>query len=89
MPQVQSVYSVDDLIELRDRLGLKQMRKVDVPQQFNTAQKLEDFLNSSWLSTNVTLYQVRVHVLSLTPMRMIVGTWDLGLAIPDNWWQDA
>lgn len=75
-------------IRLTDRAGVHVLQKSDIPQSENTIAKVELFANA-WLAQNVTGYQARVHVVSLVPFNVFLGTWDLGAVIPANWWIDT
>ena len=85
MPPVRAVSFGDNWLTLVDRTGTKTYTAAMLPGSVDTAQKAEDAINA-WLVANITDYQVRVHVFSLSPLRVTVGTWNTGASIPQNWW---
>ena len=87
MPSVRSIIISDNSVVITDSLGVtKTLSASDIPQTQNTVAKVENYINGTWIPANVTGYQMQVHVFSLNPLRVTVGTWELGASIPENWW---
>jgi hypothetical protein len=87
MPSVRFVKIEGDRFSFADHRGAtKVFLYSSLPGSANTIAKAETFANN-WLASNVDGYQMRVHVFSLNPLRITIGTWDLGLDIPANWWE--
>lgn len=88
MPPVRSVSFTDNRLTLIDGAGSKTLLKSDIPAKEDTLAKIEAHLNDVWGPATALDYQVRVHVFRATPLQVTVGTFDLGVKIPDLWWQD-
>lgn len=87
MPSIRSISIADDSVSFVDSRGVtKTFSASSIPQTQNTTAKVENYINGTWIPENVTDYQMRVHVFSLNPLRVTVGTWELGASIPANWW---
>lgn len=87
MPSVRSIIISDNSVVITDSLGVtKTLSASDIPQTQNTVAKVENYINGTWIPANVTGYQMQVHVFSLNPLRVTVGTWELGASNPENWW---
>jgi hypothetical protein len=55
-------------------------------KKYNTPQLAEDAANK-WFAFNFTTEQVRVHVYSLDPLKVTCIVANIGVPIPDNWWE--
>ena len=89
MPPIRSVRCTDNRIEFTDYAGVARvLTAAAIPQSQNTVARVENYLNTVWIPANVTGYQMRIHVFQLNPLRVTVGTWNMGLTIPTNWWED-
>ena len=88
MPTVRAITAIDDEFSISDhRGGTRRLQAAAIPSQHVTIAAVETYINTVWIPTNFTDdYQVRVHVLSLSPMRVNVKVWDAGLPIPATWW---
>lgn len=85
MPPIRQIQLNDNQIILVDKTT-KILNAADIPASQNTLSKVENWINTTWLPTNITEYQAQVHVFSLNPLRCTLGTWNLGEIIPTNWW---
>lgn len=85
MPQVQSVVIGSDSVTIVQNGVTRTLLFADIPPQNNTAEKIENHANT-WAATNLPLCQTRVHVFSVSPLLLTVGTWNLGVTIPSDWW---
>ena len=87
MPSIRSVSITDNVVSFVDHRGVtKTLDASSIPQTQNTIAKVENYVNGTWIPANIDGYQMRVHVFSLNPLRVTVGTWNLGESIPANWW---
>jgi len=86
-PPIRSVVIVDNQFILKDYTGTKTFTASIIPAQNTTIAAIETWVNGTWIPANITTCQVQVHIFSLNPLRVTVGTWNLGAAIPANWWQ--
>lgn len=90
MPPIRSIRCIDNLIEVLDYRGVPfTLVASAIPPQHNTIAKVETYINTVWIPANVSGYQMQVHVTTLSPLRVILGTWNAGLTIPPNWWVDG
>jgi hypothetical protein len=87
MPHVQSVVVLSDRVTIVQNGATRTLLFADIPAQNNTAEKIETHANT-WAATNVPLCQTRIHVFTVSPLRLTVGTWNLGAVIPENWWSE-
>ena len=88
MPPVRSVQIADNSLTIRDKSGTRTLTASMIPLTQNTVAKVETWINT-WLAANLVNYQARVHVFALSPLRVTVGTWNAGLPIEPNWWQET
>ena len=87
MPPIRFVTVADNEIHFEDCRNLrKDLLATDIPSGNNTVAKVEDYINNTWIPANVSGYQMLVHVISRNPLRVAVGTWNIGMTIPPNWW---
>jgi hypothetical protein len=93
MPQVQSIQLLNDEngvqigVQITTKQGgIREFLWEDIPPNFTEAQ-IENFANN-WLENNITNVQMRFKVLGMDPFYGTIGSWDLGVTIPDNWWMD-
>lgn len=86
MPPVRSISISDNSISIVDINGTKTLTGATIPGGQNTVALAEAWLNTTWIAANISGYQVRFHVESLSPLRVTVLTINSGLAIPSNWW---
>ncbi len=90
MPPVRSISCSPTELAILDHRGVvKRLLRSQIPGAANTIAKIETYVNGTWIPANIEGYQARIHVFSLTPFSFTVGTWNLGLVIPANWWADA
>ena len=89
MPPIRSVKCADDLLEFTDSRDVtKTLQAIAIPPNQNTIAKIETYINNVWIPTNVSGFQMQVHIFSRSPLRLTVFTANLGIAIPANWWMD-
>ena len=89
MPPIRSVSSVDNIITIVDhRGGPITLRASDIPASQNTIAKIESYINLTWIPANIVGYKMQVHVINRSPLRIVVWTGNLDVAIPANWWLD-
>lgn len=88
MPAISSIAFTATTVTLGTRRGVRTFDVTSIPpNQRQTPAELEDRVNT-WLIANIPDAQVRVHVFQVTPtIQFTVGTFNLDLAIPDNWWE--
>ena len=90
MPPIRNVKCTDNRIEFTDYAGVARvLDAAAIPSAQNTAAKFEKWLNTVWIPTNVTGYQMVGHVVSRSPLRVTILTLNAGEPIPANWWLDA
>jgi hypothetical protein len=90
MPPVRTILTADNLIQFTDFKGIQRtLLAASIPVGNNTPSKVETFINTIWIPANVTDYQMRVHVFSIAPLRVALGTWNMNETIPPNWWEDT
>ena len=85
-PPIRSVTIIDNQFVITSPFGTKTFTASLVPGTNTTIATVEAWINGTWIPANITQYQVQVHVFSLNPLKVTVGTWNLGAAIPANWW---
>lgn len=87
MPPIRSIACSDDLIQFEDRQGVpRTITGAQVRLAAANIAQAEAHLNTVVIPAFVAGYQMQVHVFSLNPLRVAVGTWNAGLTIPANWW---
>lgn len=86
MPRIRSISSANDTITITDSSGTKVFNASTIPVAQNTIAKVETYLNTILPTLTDGSYQIQVHVISLNPLRVSIGTWNPNLVIPSNWW---
>lgn len=88
MPPIRSVTIGPTSATIIGTKGTRTFTYSTVPGNQDTPAKVEGFVNT-WCSSNITECQVVCHVFSVSPLVVTFGTFNLGVSIPSNWWQDA
>ena len=86
MPAIKSINCENNKLIVFDQDGSYEFDAGDIPNDANTVQKLEDYLNNEWLPTVAGDYQIKVHIFSVSPLTLTAFTADIGESIPENWW---
>lgn len=86
MPPIRSIAIGADSVTINGVRGTRTFLASDIPPGSTIAQA-ETFANT-WLTNNILEAKVMVHVFSLSPLLWTIGTFNLGIAIPANWWAD-
>ena len=85
MPSVRSLITRDtgDILDVIDAVSRK-----TIPDSFTTGKSVATVQGpaDTWVVNNITGYQMRIHVFSTIPIRFGVICADLGVVIPDDWW---
>lgn len=85
MPSIQKIQITKDNLVFGDRSGVKTLEFSNIPKTETSIAKVEAWVNN-WLAANKGDYQMVCHVFSVSPIKLTVGTFDLGITIPANWW---
>jgi len=86
MPPIRFVRIDSNSVVFQDHRGVtRTLTYTSLPSQQNTIAKAEAWVNN-WLASNISGYQMAVHVFSRSPLRLTVYCADLGEVIPANWW---
>lgn len=91
MPSVMSVDCDDGILKFKSEDGINQIDPSMLPElDLNTPiPDIENFINFVWLPPLLkNNFQVRVHIFSLVPRSITIWTGDIGVSVPDNWWDD-
>jgi len=87
MPPIRNIIISDDQVQFTDYRGVtKTLNAADLNPNLDNTTKVENFVNDTWIPANVVGYQMKIHVFQLNPLRFTIGTWNLGMPIPNNWW---
>lgn len=87
-PPIRYVSITDDIFEFTDCRSVRKILNASaVPAGNVTPALAEAWVNNIWIPANITGFQMRVHVFSLSPLRVTIGTWNTGETISTNWWQ--
>lgn len=87
MPRISSLSVTSNSVTVIAAGTTRTFAKNTVPVN-GTAAQAEAFVDS-WLASNVSEAQGRCHVITLSPLNIMIGFFNLGATIPSNWWADG
>lgn len=86
MPPVRSVSCNPVALSIIDKNSSRTLTFSTLSGSLNTATKVENYINNTWIPANITDYEAAIHVFTLNPLRYTIWTGNKGMTPPTNWW---
>ena len=86
MPAIKSINCNNNILTVFDQDGSYEFDAGDIPNNADSIQTLEDYLNNEWFPSLATDAQIKVHIFSVSPLFLTAWTANIGEECPINWW---